>query len=103
MGTLLAFTVVAISILVLRYIPPNEIPLPPSLQDSVDYVSSGYDWRSDETTERDAEAITGTSDSTKTSVIQEDASIEYPLIPKQLAIGRCELCLSFSFMNLQII
>ncbi|XP_054802447.1 cationic amino acid transporter 2, vacuolar-like [Prosopis cineraria] len=86
-GTLLAFTVVAISILVLRYMPPKEIPLPPSLQDSVDYVSLGYDWSSKETNERDAEANIGTSDNTKLLVVKEDASIEYPLIPKQLAIG----------------
>ncbi|KAI9108888.1 hypothetical protein K1719_020193 [Acacia pycnantha] len=69
-GTLLAFTVVAISILVLRYIPPNEIPLPPSLQDLVDYVSLGYNWRSDETNERDAEANIGTSDNAKPSIVR---------------------------------
>ncbi|ONM07698.1 Cationic amino acid transporter 4 vacuolar [Zea mays] len=33
-GTLLAFTVVAVSILILRYVPPDEVPLPPSLQES---------------------------------------------------------------------
>ncbi|KAK4272357.1 hypothetical protein QN277_020925 [Acacia crassicarpa] len=86
-GTLLAFTVVAISILVLRYIPPNEIPLPPSLRDSVDYVSLGYNWRTAETNERDAEANSGTSDNAKPSVVKGDASIRYPLIPKQFAIG----------------
>lgn len=35
-GTLLAFTVVAISVLILRYVPPDEMPLPPSLQESID-------------------------------------------------------------------
>ncbi|KAF9591264.1 hypothetical protein IFM89_003215 [Coptis chinensis] len=39
-GTLLAFTVVAISILILRYVPPDEMPLPSSLQESIDSVSS---------------------------------------------------------------
>lgn len=33
-GTLLAFTIVAISILILRYVPPDEVPLPPSMQES---------------------------------------------------------------------
>ncbi|KAJ0982564.1 hypothetical protein J5N97_010819 [Dioscorea zingiberensis] len=38
-GTLLAFTIVAISILILRYVPPDEVPLPSSLQESIDSVS----------------------------------------------------------------
>lgn len=33
-GTLLAFIIVAVSILILRYVPPDEVPLPPSLQES---------------------------------------------------------------------
>lgn len=41
-GTLLAFTMVAISVLILRYIPPDEVPLPPSLQESIDSVSLKY-------------------------------------------------------------
>ncbi|XP_057539239.1 cationic amino acid transporter 3, mitochondrial-like isoform X1 [Amaranthus tricolor] len=31
-GTLLSFTIVAISILIIRYVPPDEVPLPSSLQ-----------------------------------------------------------------------
>ncbi|KAG0497212.1 hypothetical protein HPP92_001903 [Vanilla planifolia] len=34
-GTLLAFTIVAISILILRYVPPDEVPLPLSFQGSM--------------------------------------------------------------------
>lgn len=41
-GTLLAFTVVAISILILRYVPPNEVPLPSSFHESIHSVSSRY-------------------------------------------------------------
>ncbi|XP_062104694.1 cationic amino acid transporter 2, vacuolar-like [Humulus lupulus] len=33
-GTLVAFTMVAISVLILRYVPPDKVPLPPSLQES---------------------------------------------------------------------
>ncbi|CAN6304153.1 unnamed protein product [Urochloa humidicola] len=33
-GTLLAFTIVAVSILILRYVPPDEVPLPPSMRES---------------------------------------------------------------------
>ncbi|CAH9089406.1 unnamed protein product [Cuscuta epithymum] len=41
-GTLLAFTVVAISVLILRYVPPDEVPLPPSFQDAIDAVTIHY-------------------------------------------------------------
>ncbi|MFS8020334.1 putative amino acid/polyamine transporter I [Helianthus anomalus] len=41
-GTLLAFTMVAISVLILRYVPPDEVPLPSSLQAVIDSVSLRY-------------------------------------------------------------
>ncbi|PKA50914.1 Cationic amino acid transporter 2, vacuolar [Apostasia shenzhenica] len=41
-GTLLAFTMVAISILILRYVPPDEVPLPSSLKESIESVSFCY-------------------------------------------------------------
>jgi cationic amino acid transporter 1 len=41
-GTLLAFTMVAISLLILRYIPPNKVPMPPSLQDSIVEINVEY-------------------------------------------------------------
>ncbi|XP_010266711.1 PREDICTED: cationic amino acid transporter 2, vacuolar-like [Nelumbo nucifera] len=41
-GTLLAFTVVDVSILILRYIPPDEVPLPSSLKETIDSVSSSH-------------------------------------------------------------
>ncbi|EEF36674.1 cationic amino acid transporter, putative [Ricinus communis] len=37
-GTLLAFTAVAVSVLILRYVPPDEVPLPSSLHESIDSV-----------------------------------------------------------------
>ncbi|CAL9224701.1 unnamed protein product [Arabidopsis halleri] len=33
-GTLVAFTMVAISVLIVRYVPPDEVPLPSSLQEN---------------------------------------------------------------------
>ncbi|XP_039683984.1 cationic amino acid transporter 2, vacuolar isoform X2 [Medicago truncatula] len=42
-GTLLAFTMVAISVLILRYIPPNKVPVPPSLQDSIVEIKVEYE------------------------------------------------------------
>ncbi|BAF30328.1 cationic amino acid transporter 2, vacuolar [Oryza sativa Japonica Group] len=41
-GTLLAFTIVAVSILILRYAPPDEVPLPSSLEASF-RLSQEYD------------------------------------------------------------
>lgn len=38
MGTLLAFTMVAISVLILRYVPPDEVPLAPAYHGSIDSV-----------------------------------------------------------------
>nr|KJB44491.1 hypothetical protein B456_007G255700 [Gossypium raimondii] len=44
-GTLLAFTMVAISVLILRYVPPDEVPFPSSLQESIDSVTLRYSQR----------------------------------------------------------
>ncbi|CAI9102709.1 OLC1v1001018C1 [Oldenlandia corymbosa var. corymbosa] len=41
-GTLLAFTMVAISVLILRYVPPDVVPLPPSFQDAIESVAVHY-------------------------------------------------------------
>ena len=38
-GTLLAFTTVAVSVLILRYVPPDEMPLSPSLQEYIGSLS----------------------------------------------------------------
>ncbi|XP_019422051.1 PREDICTED: cationic amino acid transporter 2, vacuolar-like isoform X2 [Lupinus angustifolius] len=83
-GTLLAFTMVAVSVLILRYIPPDKVPLPPSLEDSIATVSMRYSLSS-------AEANVGTSEDTKPLLAKEGFSITYPLIAKHLAIGN-HLC-----------
>ncbi|OIW06464.1 hypothetical protein TanjilG_05235 [Lupinus angustifolius] len=86
-GTLLAFTVVAISVLILRYIPPDEVPLPPSIRESSDSVSTSYIWSSLETDEKDTAANVGTSRNKKPLVIEEDASVDDPLTAKDFASG----------------
>lgn len=51
MGTLLAFTTVAVSVLIIRYVPPDEVPIPSSLLASVDplVMHSGGDVEEDGT------------------------------------------------------
>ena len=75
-GTLLAFTMVAISVLILRYIPPNRVPVPPSLQDSIVDIS----------VECEKENVR-TSEDTKPLDVTQDFPIDYPLIPKPFAVG----------------
>ncbi|KAM7500058.1 hypothetical protein LguiA_024472 [Lonicera macranthoides] len=41
-GTLLAFTTVAVSVLILRYVPPHEVPIPPSLPELIDSISLDF-------------------------------------------------------------
>lgn len=67
-GTLLAFTVVAISVLILRYVPPDEVPLPPSFQEAIDAVTIRYSGSEDN------------ADITKTATVTTDSDL--PLLVK---------------------
>ncbi|KAK7380768.1 hypothetical protein VNO78_33287 [Psophocarpus tetragonolobus] len=87
-GTLLAFTVVAISVLILRYIPPEEVPLLPSLKEPIVSASTHYNWSSLEANEEDTKAHDGASGSRKPEAVKEDVSIGYPLIPQDPVIGK---------------
>ncbi|TKY46315.1 Cationic amino acid transporter 2 [Spatholobus suberectus] len=87
-GTLLAFTMVAISVLILRYIPPDEVPLPPFLQEPIVSASTQYSWSSLEANEEDTKANIGASGSRKPAVVKEDVSVDYPLIAKDPVIGK---------------
>lgn len=78
MGTLLAFTMVAISVLILRFVPPDEVPLPSSLQAAIDSVSLRYS-NVIGTEETDVEVSNGAQ--------KGDISAEYPLIAKVAAQG----------------
>lgn len=74
-GTLLAFTMVAISVLILRYIPPNKVPVPPSLQDSIVVIEVVNE-----------DEIAGISEDTKPVDVTQDLPIDHPLISKHLVI-----------------
>lgn len=87
-GTLLAFTMVAISVLILRYVPPEEVPVPSSLQASIDSVSLLY---SSSSSPEDVEghnpkySITSGTESTKLLIGKADEAVVHPLIPKLAA------------------
>ncbi|KAL9247085.1 hypothetical protein vseg_020553 [Gypsophila vaccaria] len=85
-GTLLAFTVVAISVLIIRYVPPNEVPFPSSLQESkgVDFLHHSGDVEVDD--EVNSRKHVGTSkDISQPLLEQGNSSIVRPLILKQSA------------------
>ena len=93
-GTLLAFTMVAISVLILRYVPPDEVPLTSSLQDSIDPFSLQSGSSTQDTSEQDSE-VTGGSSKTKPLIDQVDISVEIPLISTHVHLGNCKFSTLF--------
>jgi cationic amino acid transporter 1 len=87
-GTLLAFTMVAISVLILRYVPPDEVPFPSSLQETIDSVSLRYS--SQDVYEEKAAIHAGTSKDSKLPLLGKAKTIEYPLLVKQEAQSNCK-------------
>ncbi|XP_009604785.1 cationic amino acid transporter 2, vacuolar-like isoform X2 [Nicotiana tabacum] len=84
-GTLLAFTMVAISVLILRYVPPDEVPLPSSFQEAIDSVSlrhSGCNSGSDIDVETTKIPAVTSGDSTPLLV---EISVGHPLVEKAAA------------------
>ena len=102
MGTLLAFTMVAISVLILRYVPPDEVPLPSSLQGSIDSASLECGRSGQGSNGEQSKFKVGTSmdDDKKPLLVKEDASGDYPLTAKHLFLGNCKLltCTHFSVL-----
>ena len=93
-GTLLAFTMVAISVLILRYVPPDEVPLPSSLQESIDSVTLRYS--------RDTQVISGenpemstSGDSSQPLLSNKNVAIDCPVVEKQEVQASCKF-LAFS-------
>ncbi|XP_023543443.1 cationic amino acid transporter 2, vacuolar-like [Cucurbita pepo subsp. pepo] len=89
-GTLLAFTTVAVSVLILRYIPPNEVPLPLSLQEPFDPLSLPCQMSADDTHEKSSE-INSPKDSAKPLLDKVDSSIDIPTIGSYLTRYGCIL------------
>ncbi|XP_042387379.1 cationic amino acid transporter 2, vacuolar-like isoform X1 [Zingiber officinale] len=83
-GTLLAFTIVAVSILILRYVPPSEVPLPSFLQQSIDSVSFHYNFQNNGEKADSSRIICSNQD--QDDGISQEVSVEssdYPLIAKE--------------------
>lgn len=79
-GTLLAFTMVAISVLILRYVPPDEVPLPSSLQESIDSVSLLYGQSSAYSNESNLYVNIGNSSVSGPLLCKKVAPVGYPII-----------------------
>lgn len=78
-GTLLAFTIVAISLLIIRYVPPDVVPLPSSLQESIDAVTLRYSGFTNDF---------GTSnDIAKPLLDKVTMEVSFPVLLKQVADG----------------
>ena len=104
MGTLLAFTMVAISVLILRYVPPDEVPMPSSLQETINSFSLQYGC-SKKMNGEDFED--SDKDSSKPLIGEVVVSVEIPLIAKRLPLGNCKFLalrstLVFSLMKQMI-
>ncbi|MBA0832801.1 hypothetical protein Goarm_017166, partial [Gossypium armourianum] len=84
-GTLLAFTMVAISVLILRYVPPDEVPFPSSLQESIDSVTLRYSQRiSGKNPETNPETSTFV-DSSQPLLSNKNVAVDCLIIEKQEA------------------
>ncbi|PIN08082.1 Amino acid transporter [Handroanthus impetiginosus] len=81
-GTLLAFTMVAVSVLILRYVPPDEVPLPPSFQEAIDSVSMRLSNSPGNVDLENAKVYAATSEGTVPVIANKDSTIEYPLLEK---------------------
>ncbi|KAI3994124.1 hypothetical protein MKX01_012381 [Papaver californicum] len=82
-GTLLAFTIVAISILILRYVPPDTVPLSQSFLGSIGPIPS-YSISQENDGGNQINHVATSSDYSNNSLVKEEASVDYPLIVKQL-------------------
>lgn len=93
MGTLLAFTSVAVSVLVLRYVPPNEVPLQPSLQQLIDSPSLQFNSDSQEIVYQNPKGSHSNYDLSQHLLDNIGTSIGCMLLRKHMAQGTTQCIL----------
>lgn len=97
----MSFTIVAISILIIRYVPPDEVPLPTSLLASTCGSSLEYGSNVEEVNEPNTKKHVGTSkDEIQPLLHDENLSAGHPLILKQSA--ECSSKCKISYNNLKV-
>lgn len=91
-GTLLAFTMVACSVLILRYIPPDEVPLTPSHQKLIGAFSLQHSSSSQKIDVENPKVSVGTSNGIAQPLIAKEEALADPVIVENAAEGRftCE-------------
>ncbi|XP_058737778.1 cationic amino acid transporter 4, vacuolar-like [Vicia villosa] len=83
-GTLLAFTTVAVSVLIIRYVPPNEVPIPSSLLTCVDPLLNQSSGDIEEETTMSPVDLASYFDNSHLHD-KPDVWLEHPLIIKEVA------------------
>lgn len=83
---------VAISMLILRYVPPDVVPIPSSLQEAVESVSMKY---RDSSSSGDSDAEDASVKAVKSEepvpvLVSKEASLEDPLLEKAAAQLKCK-------------
>lgn len=91
-GTLFAFTTAAVSVLILRYVPPDEVPLSSSLQESIKAVSLQFGCSIQESDSRNLKDPAGSSENESHNIDEiGEALLGYPLIEKSISQGNTSL------------
>lgn len=103
MGTLLAFTSVAVSVLILRYVPPDEVPLQSSLQKPIDSLSPSqqHGGTAQEVAAENSNDSLHSCNHCSHLLDNEGTSIGCPLLQKHLVQGTNEMhSLVFEYASL---
>lgn len=87
-GTLLAFTMVACSVLILRYVPPDEVPFTPSHQESIDTVSLQHSSSNQKIDEENSKVCAGPSNEITRPLIAKEGASADPVVVKNVVLDR---------------
>lgn len=91
-GTLFAFTTAAVSVLILRYVPPDEVPLSSSLQEAIKSVSSRLSCNIQESDSKNLQNSAGSSENESHNLHEiGEALLGCPPIEKSISQGNTSL------------